>query len=130
MPRAALTSSAVQKEASAFLYICHTSWYCTGKMTKRRGFSRNSGSSSGRCGTGSGGACRTRGEGHGGPWQREVAGKQHVGGGLAGTEHVWGGGALTGLASASWKIFRAARLARIRVLLNVGGCGERTGNGA
>lgn len=41
-----VTSSAVQKEASAFLYICQISWYSIGKMTKRRGFSRRSGSSS------------------------------------------------------------------------------------
>lgn len=41
-----LTSSAVQKEASAFLYICQMSWYWIGKMTKRRGLSRSSGSSS------------------------------------------------------------------------------------
>lgn len=40
------TSSAVQKEASAFLYICQMSWYWIGKMTKRRGFSFSRGSSS------------------------------------------------------------------------------------
>ena len=40
------TSSAVQKEASAFLYICQISWCSIGKMTKRQGFSLRSGSSS------------------------------------------------------------------------------------
>lgn len=40
------TSSAVQKDASAFLYICQMSWYWIGKMTKRRGFSFSSGSTS------------------------------------------------------------------------------------
>lgn len=38
------TSSAVQKEASAFLYICHMSWYWMGKITNRLGFSLNKGS--------------------------------------------------------------------------------------
>lgn len=41
-----VTSSAVQKEASAFLYICQMSWYLMGKMTKRRGLSFSRGSSS------------------------------------------------------------------------------------
>jgi len=41
-----LTSSAVQNDASAFLYICQMSWYWMGKMTKRREFSFSSGSSS------------------------------------------------------------------------------------
>ncbi len=40
-----LTSSAVQKEASAFLYICQMSWYWIGKMTKRWGLSFRRGSS-------------------------------------------------------------------------------------
>lgn len=40
------TSSAVQKDASAFLYICQISWYSMGKMTKRRGLSFSRGSSS------------------------------------------------------------------------------------
>ena len=39
------TSSAVQKDASAFLYICQMSWYWMGNTTKRRGLSRNKGSS-------------------------------------------------------------------------------------
>lgn len=43
---ATFTSSAVQKDASAFLYICQMSWYWMGKMTKRRGLSFSSGSSS------------------------------------------------------------------------------------
>lgn len=41
-----ITSSAVQKEASAFLYICQMSWYLMGKMTNRWGFSLSNGSSS------------------------------------------------------------------------------------
>jgi len=40
------TSSAVQNEASAFLYICHTSWYWMGNSTKRLGFSFRIASSS------------------------------------------------------------------------------------
>lgn len=38
------TSSAVQNEASAFLYICQMSWYWIGKTTKRRGLSSSKGS--------------------------------------------------------------------------------------
>lgn len=38
------TSSAVQKEASAFLYICQISWYWMGKITNRRGLSSSNGS--------------------------------------------------------------------------------------
>ena len=40
------TSSTVQKEAWACLYIFQMSGYCTGKMTNRRRFSRSKGSSS------------------------------------------------------------------------------------
>ena len=39
-----LTSSAVQKLASAFLYICQMSPYWIGRMTKRLGFSISKGS--------------------------------------------------------------------------------------
>lgn len=39
------TSSTVQKEASAFLYICQISWYWMGNITNLRGFSRSRGSS-------------------------------------------------------------------------------------
>ena len=38
------TSSAVQKLASAFLYICQMSPYWMGRMTKRLGFSISKGS--------------------------------------------------------------------------------------
>lgn len=41
------TSSTVQKEASAFLYICQISGYWIGKTTKRLGLSFNNGSNSG-----------------------------------------------------------------------------------
>lgn len=58
------TSSAVQKEASAFLYICQMSWYSMGKTTKRRGFSRSSGSS---CAPGAGPWAFCRGERNDGP---------------------------------------------------------------
>lgn len=65
--RPPLTSSAVQKEASAFLYICQMSWYWTGKMTNRRGFSRSSGSSSSTPrGTWNGGRTARGGAGFGG----------------------------------------------------------------
>lgn len=41
------TSSVIQNDARAFLYMSKMSWYWMGKITKRRGFSFSSGSDSG-----------------------------------------------------------------------------------
>ena len=52
MSAARSISSAVQKDASAFLYMCHTSGCLIGKSTKRCLFSMSMGSSLSMCTSG------------------------------------------------------------------------------